>query len=103
MPSAPVLPRQRIQYLDVIRGFAITGVLFAYVFWNLGTLPESTYTSFEKGLDKTLSFLVDSKCFTLLANLFTVGFVLHMNKPGNTSRSLYTYRRRLMGLMIIGL
>src|SRR4030095_454611 len=103
MPSAPVQPQQRIQYLDVIRGFAITGVLFAYVFWNLGTAPESTYTSFEKSLDKTLGFLIDSKCFTLLANLFTVGFVLHMNKSDNTSGSLYFYRRRLMGLMIIGL
>jgi uncharacterized protein len=103
MPSAPVQPHQRIQYLDVVRGFAITGVLLAYVFWNLGTAPESTYTSFDRGLDKTLLFLIDSKCFTLLANLFAVGFVLHMNKSDNPARSLYTYRRRLTGLMIIGL
>jgi uncharacterized protein len=103
MASAPVQPQHRIQYLDVIRGFAITGVLLAYVFWNLGNAPESTYTSFDIGLDKTLTFLIDSKCFTLLANLFAVGFVLHMNKGGNPGRSLYTYRRRLLGLMIIGL
>jgi uncharacterized protein len=103
MPSAPVQPHQRIQYLDVVRGFAITGVLLAYVFWNLGNVPESSYTSFDKGLDKTLSFLIDSKCFTLLANLFAVGFVLHMSKMDDQARSLYTYRRRLMGLMIIGL
>jgi uncharacterized protein len=103
MPSAPVQPHQRIQYLDVVRGFAITGVLLAYAFWNLGTAPESTYTAFDKGLDKTLSFLIDSKCYTLLANLFAVGFVLHMNKSDDPARSLYTYRRRLAGLMIIGL
>ena len=103
MPSAPVQPHQRIQYLDVVRGFAITGVLIAYVFWNLGTAPESTYTNFDRGLDKTLLFLIDSKCFTLLANLFAVGFVLHMNKADNPAKSLYTYRRRLTGLMIIGL
>ena len=103
MPSAPVQPQQRIQYLDVIRGFAITGVLFAYVFWNLGALPESTYTSFEKSLNSILSFLIDSKCFTLLANLFAVGFVLHMSKSVNTSQSISIYRRRLVGLMIIGL
>jgi len=103
MSSAPVQPHQRIQYLDVLRGFAITGVLLAYVFWNLGTAPESTYTAFDRGLDKTLLFLVDSKCYTLLANLFAVGFVLHMNKTGDPAMSLYTYRRRLAGLMIIGL
>jgi uncharacterized membrane protein YeiB len=32
-----------------------------------------------------------------------VGFVLHMNKADDPARSLYTYRRRLAGLMIIGL
>ena len=78
-------------------------MLLAYVFWNLGNAPESSYTSFDRGLNKTLSFLIDSKCFTLLANLFAIGFVLHMNKTDNPTRSLYTYRRRLMGLMIIGL
>ena len=103
MSSAPVQPHQRIQYLDVIRGVAITGVLLAYAFWNLGTAPESGWTHFDKGLDEVFGFLVDSKCFTLLANLFTVGFVLHMNKTDDPARSLYTYRRRLAGLMIIGL
>ena len=103
MPSAPVQPKQRIQYLDVLRGFAITGVLLAYVFWNLGTAPESTYTTFDRALDRTFSFLIDSKCYTILANLFAVGFVLHMNKTGNPAKNLYTYRRRLAGLVIIGL
>ncbi|HKB45639.1 MAG TPA: DUF418 domain-containing protein, partial [Chitinophagaceae bacterium] len=63
----------------------------------------SSYTSFDTALDKIFLFLIDSKCFTLLANLFAVGFVLHMNKVDNPARSLYTYRRRLIGLMIIGL
>ncbi|HEV8286613.1 MAG TPA: DUF418 domain-containing protein [Chitinophagaceae bacterium] len=103
MTSAPVQPKQRIQYLDVIRGFAISGVLLAYVFWNLGTEPDSSYTSFDKSLDKILSFLIDSKCYTILANLFAVGFVLHMNKSGSTAGNLYTYRRRLLGLIIIGI
>ena len=100
--STPIPVKQRIQYLDVVRGFAISGVLIAYVFWNLGTAPESTWTSFDFGLNKALTFVIDSKCFTLLANLFAVGFVLHMNKSENKARSLYTYRRRLVGLMIIG-
>src|SRR5678816_3498064 len=50
--------------------------LLAYAFWNLGTAPESGWTHFDKGLDEVFGFLVDSKCFTLLANLFTVGFLL---------------------------
>ena len=62
MSSAPVQPHQRIQYLDVVRGFAITGVLIAYVFWNLGTAPAATYTRFDKILDEAGFFLIDSKC-----------------------------------------
>ena len=103
MSSAPVQPHQRIQYLDVVRGFAITGVLIAYVFWNLGTAPAATYTRFDKILDEAGFFLIDSKCYTLLANLFAVGFVLHMHKAASLEKSLVTYRRRLLGLMIIGL
>ena len=103
MTSTPVQPHQRIHYLDVVRGFAITGVLIAYVFWNLGNAPESSYRVFDNILNGVTSFLIDSKCYTLLAGLFTVGFVLHMNKADDRAGSLHTYRRRLLGLLIIGL
>ena len=103
MSSAPVQPNQRIQYLDVLRGFAITGVLFAYVSWNLGTVPSSAYTLFDKIIDQAGFFLIDTKFYTLLSLLFTVGFVLHMNKPGDKAGSLYIYRRRLLGILIIGI
>ena len=102
MFSAPVQSGKRIQYLDVLRGFAITGVLFAYVFWNLGTEPETTWTAFDKIINQAGLFLVDSKFYTTLACLFTVGFVLHMNKTEDKAGSLYTYRKRLLILLIIG-
>ncbi|HZJ60649.1 MAG TPA: hypothetical protein VFD24_10250, partial [Chitinophagaceae bacterium] len=102
MSSAPVQLNQRIQYLDVLRGIAISGVLFAFAFWNLGTEPTANWTSFDKILNEVGAFLVDSKCYTTLACLFTIGFVLHMNKTRDEARSLYTYRRRLLGLLIIG-
>ena len=102
MSSAPVQLNQRIQYLDILRGIAISGVLFAFVFWNLGTEPKVNWTTLDKLLDQAGAFLIDSKCYTTLACLFTVGFVLHMNKTNDKARSLYTYRRRLLGLLIIG-
>lgn len=100
--SSPVLPNQRIQYLDIVRGFAITGVLIAYVFWNLGNAPEETYTIIDKILDPVFFFLIDTKAYTLFAILFTVGFVLHMNKANDKVRSMFIYRKRLLGLFIIG-
>jgi len=102
MSLAPAQLNQRIQYLDVLRGIAISGVLFAFAFWNLGTESTANWTSFDKILNEVGAFLVDSKCYTTLACLFTIGFVLHMNKTGDEARSLYTYRRRLLGLLIIG-
>lgn len=110
MPSTPVQLNQRIQYLDVLRGIAISGVLFAFAFWNLGTEPTSNWTRFDKILDQVGLFLVDSKCYTILACLFAIGFVLHMNKATDHGRSLYVsrkgllqiYRKRLLGLLIIG-
>jgi uncharacterized protein len=98
----PVQLNQRIQYLDILRGIAISGVLFAYVFWNLGTEPVSNWTLFDKMIDKAGSFLVDSKCYTILACLFAAGFVLHMNKTDDKRKALYVYRKRLLGLFIIG-
>ena len=102
MLSSPVQPRQRIQYLDVLRGFAITGVLFAYVSWNLGNEPLLAYTTIDNLIDGVGYFLVDSKCYTLLACLFSVGFVLHMNKRQDQAKGLFIYRKRLLGLLIIG-
>ena len=101
--SSPVQQNQRIQYLDVLRGFAIIGVLFAYVSWNLGTEPGSTYTIFDKIIDQLGNFFIDSKCYTLLATLFTIGFVLHMNKSKAKTTSMFIYRKRLFGLLILGL
>jgi uncharacterized protein len=102
MSSAPVQLNQRIQYLDVLRGIAISGVLFAFAFWNLGTEPKESWTRFDKILDEVGAFLIDSKCYTTLACLFAIGFVLHMDKTKDKVKSLYTYRRRLLGLLIIG-
>jgi uncharacterized protein len=102
MSSAPVQLNQRIQYLDVLRGIAISGVLFAFAFWNLGTEPTTNWTAFDKILDEAGAFLIDSKCYTTLACLFAIGFVLHMDKTTDKVRSLYTYRKRLLGLLIIG-
>lgn len=110
MSSAPVQLNQRIQYLDVLRGIAISGVLFAFAFWNLGTEPTANWTSLDKILDQAGTFFIDSKCYTTLACLFAVGFVLHMNKTTDKGRSLYIsrksllglYRKRLLGLLIIG-
>jgi len=63
----PIEPSERILALDVLRGFALFGVLVAYALWNLGTPPEQTYGEVDRFLDRVLSALVDTKAHTLFA------------------------------------
>jgi uncharacterized membrane protein YeiB len=101
--SSPVSTNQRLHLLDIIRGFAISGVLLAFIFWNMGNAPQSTYTSFDKVINAIAAFLIDTKCYTLLAILFGIGFTLHMHKAGEEQSLLFKYRKRLLGLFIIGM
>ena len=48
----PTMQSNRNYFLDVWRGFAITGVLFAYIIWNLGNLPEQHGQPQDKNINK---------------------------------------------------
>jgi uncharacterized membrane protein YeiB len=43
LPLQPVQSGEREPALDVLRGFALFGVLIAYALWNLGSPVEETY------------------------------------------------------------
>jgi uncharacterized protein len=100
----PVAPGERILELDVIRGFAMFGVLVAYCLWSLGTLPAERFTSLDKGLDQLAGFAVDGKAYSLLAFLFGLGFQLQIGRLGTDDRqSVRLYLRRMLVLAAIGL
>jgi uncharacterized protein len=100
----PVQPDERIPALDVVRGFALLGVLIAYAMWNLGNPSTETYSLADKILDFVLTFFVDNKAYTLFATLFGLGFAIQMRRAeargGNFAQ---VYRRRLFALVGIGL
>lgn len=52
-----VSPAERIQALDILRGFALFGVLLAYTVWNLGSPPEQTYNSTDRLLNQESLFV----------------------------------------------
>ncbi len=66
----PVSQDERILALDVIRGFALFGVLLAYALWNLGSPTEESYNQINIVLDTVLSALVDTKAYTLTLHPF---------------------------------
>jgi uncharacterized protein len=100
----PTLPGERIVALDVIRGFAMFGVLVAYCVWSLGTLPEEAFSPLDRALAAGVGFLVDAKFYTLLAFLFGLGFQLQLGRAGDSdAAAVRLYRRRLMVLAVLGL
>jgi len=99
----PVAARDRILSLDVLRGFAMVGVLVAYCVWNLGTAPEDSWSQLDKGLNQFLSFAIDGKFYTILAFLFGLGFSLQLQRASDESGAVRTYCRRLAALAAIGL
>ncbi len=65
----PVQPGERIFALDVLRGFAMLGVLLAFAIWNLGNPPEQTYSRVDRIIEWAATVFVDTKAYTTLAIL----------------------------------
>jgi len=100
----PVSQNERILALDVMRGFALFGVLLAYALWNLGSPPEESYSQINIVLDTVLTALVDTKAYTLFALLFGLGFSIQLSRAEERGLSIVpVYCRRLFGLLLIGL
>lgn len=99
----PIAPQERILALDVLRGFAMFGVLLAYAMWSLGTAPEENWTSLDVGLAQFAGFAVDGKFYTILAFLFGLGFSIQLSRASDDASAIDIYCRRLAVLAAIGL
>ena len=100
----PVSGHERIYALDVLRGFAMVGVLVAYCMWSLGTAPEVDWSALDKRLGNELvPFVIDFKFYTILAFLFGLGFSIQLARASDDRGAVETYCRRLAVLAGIGL
>ncbi|WP_305804717.1 DUF418 domain-containing protein [Stenotrophomonas sp. YIM B06876] len=106
----PVAPAERIVTLDVLRGFALFGILLMNMEAFSGPLDLS-FTGIDphwQGLDRWADGLVyifvQGKFFTLFSLLFGAGFAL-MAQRAEVARRDFTaiYLRRSGALLLIGL
>lgn len=100
-PLAPTASNERIQVLDILRGFALFGVLTVNMHWFRGGLP--TPQPLDHMLDTIVVILVEGKFYIIFSFLFGVGFAVQMKRArakGVNAMSLYP--RRLLGLLAIG-
>ncbi|MDZ5712600.1 DUF418 domain-containing protein [Jeotgalibacillus haloalkalitolerans] len=106
--------KERIHTLDIIRGFALFGILIA----NMVTFKTPAMTDIsgmvegnslpEGGMNAALTlltaFFVDAKFYPMFSMLFGLGFYIfysRLMKKGLPAKKLF--RRRLMFLMLMGL
>lgn len=103
----PVAPRERVVTLDVLRGFALCGVIIGNMVlysgrWAMrGKAPEPT--TLDTVADWFVTIFVESKAQTLLTLLFGFGFavqLLRAEQRGEPVMGLYV--RRLVVLFGLG-
>ena len=109
--AAPITAKARVGELDILRGFALLGVMMINV-WELGgegvTVTAAQLAALPNAaLNGTIEFwmrlLVSDKANTLFACLFGMGFWIQMERleaRGAPFRSIYF--RRAMILLIFG-
>ncbi|MBT3742985.1 MAG: hypothetical protein HOG32_12330, partial [Polaribacter sp.] len=109
--SKPIEPNKRIEIIDILRGFALLGIIFmnmsffsGYIFMPFEELKQISNFGLDNKLYNLLEITVTGKFYTIFSILFAVGFYIQFNKNRDrTVDFLKTYRRRLFILFIIGI
>lgn len=105
----PVRKTERIEALDILRGFALFGVFAVNITGFSGPEWLPGFISPEwRGLDAVADFIVEHcmllKFFTLFSFLFGAGFAVQMGRAEASGRDIGSfYPRRLIALFCFGL
>ena len=97
----PVAPEERIRALDMLRGWAMFGVLWS----NLGDYrTRQPATTLDYALKWTQTWLMQDRFYALLILLFGIGFGLQLTRAERNATDLRSiYYRRTATLLAIGI
>jgi uncharacterized protein len=109
--TAPVAGAERMETLDAVRGAAVLGILLANVFALSGfafVAPDAYLSLPLAQLHEPLTFLIfvliEAKFYSLFSFLFGIGFAVFITRASaRGADAIRLFKRRLVGLMIIGL
>jgi len=106
----PVAPADRIQTLDIVRGFALLGILLMNIEAFVGPLYGATtgldpaLTGADRIVDASIAVLVQGKFWCLFSLLFGMGFAVMSQRAAKAGRPFAgVYWRRGLVLLGIGL
>ncbi len=104
----PVAEKERIQMLDILRGFAILGILMVNMasFRSPNLVPGFSPSEgewWDQLAEKFILLFAEGKFYTLFSFLFGLGFAVQMNRAEAKGKSLMSfYPRRLLILFGFG-
>ena len=99
----PLTTSNRDRSLDILRGFALAGVLF--IFCVSDNAPASGYTNsfWDDVIAWPKYIFIESRMYTMLILIFGIGFHVQLEKARQKDLSVVpAFTRRLVGLLIIG-
>ncbi len=109
-PLAPVAAAERVEILDVLRGFAIFGILAVNMALFFSPLYLQMLGEVQPGgslddlVHKAVAFFFQGKFYTLFSFLFGIGLALQMERAAARGRRVSGFfARRMLVLLCIGL
>ena len=104
----PVRPKERIETIDILRGWAILGILLVNMLYygspSLVWVRQAWGAPADQAAVVLIGLLAVSKFWPLLSFLFGLGFGLQMQRAETRGiRFFPLYRRRLLVLLFFGL
>jgi uncharacterized protein len=105
MPTAlqPLSQSSRDTSLDILRGFALAGVLLTFCAGDIGTPANYTNTFLDEAVKWTKYILIENRMYTTLIIIFGIGFHVQLEKARQKGVSIVpVFTRRLIGLLLIG-
>lgn len=99
----PLSDSRRDAVLDILRGFALAGVLFIFCVSDIGSAPGYANTFLDELIAWPKWILVENRMYTMLILIFGIGFYVQLEKAKRQEASLVpVFMRRIAGLLLIG-
>jgi uncharacterized protein len=99
----PLSQSNRDTSLDMLRGFALAGVLLTFCAGDVGSSGAHANTVLDEAVKWTKYILIENRMYTMLILIFGVGFYVQLEKAKQKGVSLVPiFTRRLIGLLVIG-
>ena len=99
----PLPTNERDVSLDILRGFALAGVLLTFCITDVRSAPGYTKTFLDQLVEWPKFILIENRMYTMLIIIFGIGFHVQLKKAQQKGVSFApVFLRRAAGLVLLG-